>query len=67
MRHLHLSALTCTLQTGFDVLLAQTPDKLLQWPLVPGMGQLNVMGLTEVEGLQKKTGGAAAAGRRPAA
>ncbi len=61
-----MSALTRTLQMGFDALLAQSPYKLPLWPIVPGMGQVEVMEPTEVEGLEKKVGGAATARRQSA-
>jgi hypothetical protein len=51
---------------GFDALLAQSPYKLPLWPIVPGMGQVEVMEPTEVEGLEKKVGGAATARRQSA-
>ncbi len=61
--NLHQSSPTRTLQMCFELLFAITPEKTSLWLVVLGMGQVQVMELTEEEELEKKMWGEAAAGR----
>jgi hypothetical protein len=52
--NLHQSSPTRTLQMCFELLFAITPEKTSLWLVVLGMGQVQVMELTEEEELEKK-------------